>query len=1130
MNARRLVQTTRAMILSATVLTVGLARAADTPGDLAAVRVLITDGRYADAEHAARELLARVESVDGRESLAAANTLDALVESMSRGGKATDPETIRLAGRALSVKEKILGPEHLDVATSLNGLGRLALDAGDFALAQERYERVLAIREKALGPDHPDVGASLNNLGLARSGLGDFAGARSLLERSLGIKEKAVGPDHPSVAASLNSLARVLAATGDHAAARRLQERAQGVWEKAVGPDHPNVAAGLNNLAIMLRTVGDYAGAQPLYERALSIREKALGSNHPAVAASLDGLGNLLVDMGDYATALRLYERGLAIREEALGQQHPDVATSLGNLANLLATTGDFVRARQVGERALAIQEAALGPGHPDVASSLNNLATILLSAGEDTGALRLLERALAIDEKTLGPEHARVALILYNMAGVLYDAGDTPGSLRRHARALAIREEALGPEHPDVARSLTNLGLIHYFEGDDARAQQLFERAMAIDERTLGAEHPSAAADLRNLGMVLASRGDSSRAMDCAVRADEISRNHVALTCRSLSERQALQHAAIRESGLDVALSIVSSGREASARRRAWDAVIRSRALVLDEMCVRRRTRIETPEVRALAEANSSAAQRLANLVVRGAGDEPPERYRKLLDDARLEQERAERALAERSASFRSERARARLGLADVEAALPTGAALVAFSRYTHHDVATGPVSLAARSTASLRDSATYLAFILRGAGNEPHVVALGAAAEIDALASRWREAILPPEHPPAESATGDAACREAGDALRRRIWDPLIASIEGAGRVFVVPDGALNLVAFAALPTGDATYLAETGPLLHYLSAERDLVAPPAQSLAARGQGLLAFGAPTFDGKNPSLRPASGPAQASSTGLLATLASLLPFRGATSTCRDFTSLRFRPLPGAELEAREVVAAWNARPGREADAIPAVPLTGASATEAMFKAGAPGNRILHLATHGFFVGAACGAAPPTTRGATLAGDGARARRDGASESPLLLSGLVFAGANDRAAADPATDDGILTSEEIASLDLSAVEWAVLSACDTGLGDIRASEGVFGLRRAFQVAGARTLVMSLWSVEDESARQWMKGLYEARLDRGLDTAESVRAASLSVLGARRESGLSTHPFHWAGFVAAGDWR
>jgi CHAT domain-containing protein len=144
------------------------------------------------------------------------------------------------------------------------------------------------------------------------------------------------------------------------------------------------------------------------------------------------------------------------------------------------------------------------------------------------------------------------------------------------------------------------------------------------------------------------------------------------------------------------------------------------------------------------------------------------------------------------------------------------------------------------------------------------------------------------------------------------------------------------------------------------------------------------------------------------------------------------------------------------------------------------------------------------------------------------ADSPLLLAGLAFAGANTRAATGQ--HDGILTGEEVAALNLQGTEWAVLSACDTGLGEIRTSEGVFGLRRAFQIAGARTVIMSLWSVDDDATRLWMRALYEGRLQKHLSTADAIHQANLSVLRARRARGEGTHPFYWAGFVAAGDWR
>jgi CHAT domain-containing protein len=200
------------------------------------------------------------------------------------------------------------------------------------------------------------------------------------------------------------------------------------------------------------------------------------------------------------------------------------------------------------------------------------------------------------------------------------------------------------------------------------------------------------------------------------------------------------------------------------------------------------------------------------------------------------------------------------------------------------------------------------------------------------------------------------------------------------------------------------------------------------------------------------------------------------------------------------------------------------VRLSGRAATEAAVKAGAAGTRVLHLATHGFFLGARCAPTPDRVAHAEPAGE------IDAGENPLLLAGFALSGANRRESAGPDDEDGILTAEEIAALDLRGVEWAVLSACDTGVGEVRAGEGVLGLRRAFQVAGARTVIMSLWPVDDENTRRWMTGVYERRFVRGAGTMEAVRESSLEQLRRRRTAGLSTHPFYWAGFIAAGQWR
>ena len=409
-----------------------------------------------------------------------------------------------------------------------------------------------------------------------------------------------------------------------------------------------------------------------------------------------------------------------------------------------------------------------------------------------------------------------------------------------------------------------------------------------------------------------------------------------------------------------------------------------------------------------------------------------------------------------------------------------------------------------------------------------------LGDADAIDELVTRWRA-----ELDAGRIARGPAASlkrqRELGIGVRRLVWDPVVRDLDGAERVIIVPDGSLNLVPFAALPSDGSSYLLESGPTIHYLSAERDLARPA--SPIGIGQGLLALGAPAFEDV----------ATALSAGITPGSRQDAAFRGPISDCPSFQAINFDVLPATGREANDVARLWNTfGPTSNTATRGSQVLLGRAAAEGSFKRLSPGRRVLHLATHGFFLGGDCDAVADGTR--SVGGLAPRKKSPSAdqkatpmvltprnkistpAENPLLLSGLALAGANRRAAAKTDEEDGILTAEEVASLDLSGVEWAVLSACDTGLGEIKAGEGVFGLRRAFQIAGAHTVIMSLWSVEDRAAMTWMRALYEGRLARKLDTAAAVREASLAVLKQRRARGQSTHPFYWAGFVASGDWR
>jgi CHAT domain-containing protein/tetratricopeptide (TPR) repeat protein len=1018
------------------------------------------------------------------------------------------------AARAIRERQT---PESLKLVETLNVLADVGTDLGDdnndaqfYSLARDYSAQAVEISQR-LAPDSTLVAMSLYWQGYCERGLSSYGTAREHELAALQIQKKLAPGGSVEQAKILTELGNLEDEQTNFAASHPYLEEAVAIAER-LEPGSSGLEASLEDLAVEEMNEGDLPAAHDHLQRALAIEEKL----HRNPAPTLINLGTVAKEQYDFALARDHFEKALALYSKNTPNANGVIA-SLSNLREISFRQGDFASALGYGQRVLALEKdkvVDLG-----TADDLSGMGDILRDQGKLSSAADYYQRALDIREK-LAPESLHVSDSLVDLAKLTRAQRNRTLAMEYDRRALELGRKSCANSWC-VPGILNDLGELAYEQGDLAGSESYLRQATEIREQSLGPAHPDLARSLNSLALTLAAQGRTSDAFEIALRAERIGAEHLRISVRTLSERQALAYESIRASGLDLALTLAANRANTPlARSEVFDAVIRSRALVFDELAARHRSANKSgdPEVTQLADQLLSARTRLATLVFRGAGDMKPDVYRNVLDETRAQKEKAERALAEKSIAFRQDQARAQIGVKEVAASLPPDAVLVAFVRYARHDLQKPRAGQVVPEPVP-----SYAAFVLRTGEHEPAFVQLGAAREIETRLASWRRDIARQADAPDESAkAGENVYIRSGAVLRHRIWDPLVPGLGDARKVFVVPDAALHLVNLDSLPSSSSQYLIETGPLIHYLSTERDLV--PVQS--RRGEGILVVGNPAFD--QAGRITLASDRQSTPTGAPAATAVLL--RGSRSGCGTFQTLHFPPLPASQQEVDNIAALWKRSTAGEVTVPPTgelLRLTGADASPEAFERYAPGKRVLHVATHGFFLEGSCQSAVQLRLDANKQDENSL---PATAENPLLLSGLAFTGANRRASAQADQTDGILTAEEIAGINLEGVDWAVLSACDTGVGEIKVGEGVFGLRRAFQVAGAKTVIMSLWPVEDETTRQWMGTLYREHFLNGNDTGESVRAASLLVLRQRRAKHQSTHPFYWGAFIAAGDWH
>lgn len=971
-----------------------------------------------------------------------------------------------------------------------SGEGRLR-EADKLARAQ------LADAEKAHGKEAPELFEPLQDAARQAEMLGDMKRALTLRERLVALANAKPPPLGADPRGERMMLALTLLRLGrQDEATKTLQAVVAEVRaDKSLTPEKraPTlmVAASLfNNLQL-------FGVAMRLYEEVLAAWTEAKGPGHIQTLNARLQIATMHWLRGDLKTARMAIEKALADAEAfAVGK---DAAAGAVNpialahyrqmLANLCRLDGDEKAAAVEMEKARGYFEAEVEKSRVHIGKPTVMLAVVALTqlAGNHQQSRRWELAAKTYDEARKLATDAKVATTAWlemhdqQRARMELDAGRIDRQPERLKTALTLLQPALERHRKNGGGIMAlNPQMIaaeaHHELGQFAEAEALTRQTYETYLALWGERQAVVSVVLGQLADTQLAGGRARAAWKTLQKLPAPIDAQLAWVLSVGSEqerRQAIDGLGPQQdrvlSALD-ALTQAKVDKAATLDRFGYEMTLRHKGRLLDVLAqaMRRIKRRATPEVKALiARLQALRAELAALALLRPAPEERPAQLARI---AALEAEarKLELAIANASPAF------AAIGAPDdltaVQKRIPEGFALVEYAFHHAHD----PRHRAGAKPADApAPEGRYQVFVLRKKG--PIVrVDLGPAAPIDRAVRSFRKALQRPKIP---------GVTTRARALDRLIFEPVAAQLRGVKHVLVAPDAALDLVPFGALQAPDGQWRLQSTAFT-YLSSGRDLLRTPDGKSKT---GAVLLGDPSFG---------AAPATQNGTGGLGT-ANPLDTPG-TQRSLDLHAMHWSALPGTAEEAKALAALL---PG-------ATLWLGEEASEQALKSiRAPA--LLHVATHGFFL--------PRQKEIP-------AESQQVPENPLIRSGLVLAGAQvfGLPGADLRRGDGVLTALEAGDLDLSGTRLVVLSACETAVGELRAGDGVQGLRRTLAIAGAETIVTSLWKVDDAATRDLMVRAYTA-LRSGAGRTDAFRAAQLEALA----SAKTKHPYFWAAFVVAG---
>ncbi len=820
------------------------------------------------------------------------------------------------------ILKKAYGETSLEYARRVSELA----DPLRWAFKSEDAERLLLqvaeIYKKALGEAHPDYAASLCDLALLYTRFGQRDKAEPLYLQALHVFQKSHNEANSFYAICLTNLAAIHMEKREYAKADLYYAELCSLWKMPPSEVHPDYADGMNSLARAYQSMGDFRKAEPLFVWSAELHKRLHGERSPEYAVlALNDLASFYHQIGDYPKAERLHLQALEIyRQAPSGKNTLGYATSLGNLSNVYQTMGDYAKAEPLLLEARAVVETCShGMVYDPV--GLANLASLYQHMGEYAKAESLLLKVCNLSKPEADSEYA---WRLGQLGGLYSDMGDLAKAERLLLQALDILKKLHREAHPDYASKLNDVGRVYLKRGEYAKAEPFFCQARDVWKNAFGETHPAYVRSLNTLAELYVQKGELHKAEPLAVEALTRKLRLFESLCPVLPEGQAREFLGMHGVSCDLLLDVYRSRTNEKANE-AYTAVWTTCGLLSDWSVERlQAARAEPAAAPILGQLRQTQAE-FAQLVLAATTPEQREARRKRLAELNERKEALELGLAKASREFRQSQETRKATPADLMNSIGQRCAVVEFlATYVYDPPAKGKTP-----SASWR----YEAFVLRSSKNQQvrpiAWVSLGERNLIDQAVVAWRAGIV--------EGRPSGARIPPEQTLRKFLWEPLEPHLAGCKAVYIVPDGMLNFLPWAALPGRSpgtvlledyAVATASSGKQLYALLS--DTTAP--------NQGLLAVGGVAYDTRPEQAAP--------SPGLLAAASTAEAPRSRSPAING--KITWSALPGTKAEVAAIGSEWHDQP-------PALLLEGPQAGENALRAAMPGRRYIHLATHGFF-------------------------------------------------------------------------------------------------------------------------------------------------------------------------------